>query len=66
MVLRFTSEHALKRSIKEDYANNTQEQRDAIFAQHKQYIGIDTPAKVEALLDKQWEEYKKNEKLTDG
>lgn len=53
--LIFTSELALKRSIRKKYPELNKEQREATFEDQKKWIGVD----VEEYLDKEYEEYKK-------
>lgn len=53
--LVFTSELALKRSIRKKYPKLSLEQWKATFEDQKQYIGDST----EKIIDKKWEEYKK-------
>lgn len=63
--LVFTSELALKRSIRKKYPlrGYTQERKqeiwDATFDDNKRWLGM-TPKDMEDYLDKQWEEYKSN------
>jgi len=55
--LKFTSEHALRRSIKEKYPKLSKEAQEATFEDHKKYIGQGSTEKI--LADK-YEEYKRN------
>mgnify|MGYP000280056192 CR=1 FL=1 len=54
--LVFTSELALKRSIRKKYPGLSAKQREATFEQQKQYIGIE----LEKYLDMKYEDYKKS------
>ena len=53
--LVFTSELALKRSIKKKYHLNSKDQQDATFEQQKHLVGVD----LEEYLEAKYEEYKK-------
>ena len=57
--LIFTSELALKRSIRRKYPKLTVEQWKATFDDQKKYVGDTT----EKILDRQWKEYKENNNL---
>jgi len=60
--LNFSTELKLKRSIKFKYVKNSKAQQDAIFEQQKQFVG----RKTEEIIDEQWAEYKKNNKINDS
>ena len=55
--LVFTSELALKRSIRKKYPTLTKDQWKATFNDLKKYVNQGT---TEQILDRQWEEYKRN------
>lgn len=57
--LIFTSEHALKRSIKAKYPTLSAEIQEATFQDHKKYIGEST----EKILARQWKQYKKDNNM---
>ena len=57
--LVFTSNQALKRSIRKKYPSLNVKQWRATYDDQKKYVGIKTPADVDAYLDEKWEEYKK-------
>ncbi len=55
--LVFTSELALKRSIRKKYPNLPKDAQDATFEDQKQYIGVD----VEDYLESKYQAYKEKE-----
>jgi len=58
--LVYTSEPALKRSIRKKYPNLTQKEWKATFNDLKKYIGIKDQRDVEFVLDEEWKQYKKD------
>lgn len=53
MVLDYTSNLKLLKSIKKDYAKNTKAQQEAIYEQQKQYVG----KSADEVLDEKWKHY---------
>ena len=58
--LVFTSEHALRRSIRKKYSDLSEEQQEATFEQQKEWIGM-SPKQMEDYIDQKYEDYKEKE-----
>ena len=58
--LVFTSNGALKRSIRKKYPNLNVKQWRATYDDQKEYVGIKSQADIEAYLDEKYEKYKKD------